>query len=111
LLGIEAKVRRLQRQEPGERNPLSVRMELQADCFAGVWGHSTNQRGILEAGDVDEALRAAAAVGDDRIQKQSSGRVSPESFTHGSSEQRQKWFRQGFESGQVASCNTFSSGL
>ena len=111
LLGIESKVRRLQEQNRGEVNHLSVRMELQADCFAGIWGHSTNQRGILEAGDVDEALRAAAAVGDDRIQQQSRGRVNPDSFTHGSSAQRQKWFRQGFDSGEVSSCNTFGGDL
>lgn len=111
LLGIESKVRRLQQRNPDEVNHLSVRLELQADCFAGIWGHSTNQRGILEAGDVDEALRAAAAVGDDRIQQQARGRVSPESFTHGTSAQRQKWFRQGFDSGEVSSCNTFGGSL
>jgi predicted metalloprotease len=85
-------------------------MELQADCFAGVWAHSTAQRNLLEAGDVEEALRAAAAVGDDHIQKMSRGHVSPESFTHGSSEQRMEWFRRGMQSGNPEACNTFAAG-
>ena len=93
---------------PGERNELSVRLELQADCLAGVWGHSTAQRQILEAGDVDEALRAASAVGDDRLQRMETGRVNPDSFTHGTSEQRVHWFKEGFQSGNVAACNTFA---
>jgi predicted metalloprotease len=87
---------------------LSVRLELQADCLAGVWGHSTAQRNILEAGDVNEALRAASAVGDDRLQRMATGQVSPDSFTHGSSEQRAHWFQQGFQSGNIEACDTFS---
>ena len=108
LLGIERQVRAQQQRNPGAANDLSVRMELQADCFAGVWGHSTAQRQILEQGDVEEGLNAAAAIGDDRLQGQSSGRVSPESFTHGSSEQRVRWFRTGLQSGTLESCNTFT---
>ncbi|HET8621929.1 MAG TPA: neutral zinc metallopeptidase [Gemmatimonadales bacterium] len=107
LLGIERQVRAQQQRNPGAANDLSVRMELQADCFAGVWGHSTAQRDILEQGDVEEGLNAAAAIGDDRIQRQSGGRVSPESFTHGSSAQRVEWFRRGLSEGKVESCNTF----
>jgi predicted metalloprotease len=107
LLGIESKVRAAQQQNPQSANQLSVRLELQADCFAGVWGHSTQQRNILEAGDVDEGLKAAAAVGDDRIQKMSRGTVNPETFTHGSSAQRSEWFQRGFTDGTIAACNTF----
>lgn len=109
LLGVERQVRQLQRQNPSAQNELSVRMELQADCFAGVWAHSTAQRNLLEAGDVEEALQAAAAVGDDHIQKMTRGRVSPESFTHGSSQQRMDWFQRGMRSGDPAGCNTFAS--
>ena len=108
LIGIENKVRQLQSQNPGQANPLSVKMELQADCLAGVWAHSTQQRGLLEAGDVQSALGAAAAVGDDHIQKMARGRVQPETFTHGTSEQRMNWFNQGFNSGSISSCNTFA---
>jgi predicted metalloprotease len=107
LLGIERQVRAQQQRNPGAANDLSVRMELQADCFAGIWGHSTNQRKILEQGDVEEGLNAAAAIGDDRLQRQSGGRVSPESFTHGSSAQRVEWFRRGLSEGRIESCNTF----
>lgn len=107
LLGIEAKVRRLQQSDPSEQKPLSVRMELQADCFAGIWGHSTQDRSILEAGDVESGLAAAAAVGDDRIQKMAGRRVSPERFTHGSSAQRVQWFKTGLQSGDVQACQTF----
>jgi len=107
ILGIDRKVRNLQQQNPRERNPLSVDLELQADCFAGIWAHSTQQRGLLEQGDIESALGAAAAVGDDRLQKMSSGHVTPDSFTHGSSEQRMTWFRKGFDNGTVAACNTF----
>lgn len=109
LLGIESKVRQAQRANPDARNELSVRLELQADCLAGVWGHSTEQRKILEPGDVEKALNAAAAIGDDRLQRMSTGRVSPESFTHGSSQQRQMWFQRGFTTGSLAACNTFGS--
>ena len=108
LLGIETQVQQNMGRHPGERNELSVRLELQADCLAGVWGHSTAQRQILEAGDVDEALRAASAVGDDRLQRMETGRVNPDSFTHGTSEQRVHWFKEGFQSGNVAACNTFA---
>ena len=107
LLGIEGKVQAARQQNPQEANQLSVRLELQADCFAGVWGHSTQQRNILEAGDVDAGLKAAAAVGDDRLQRMSRGTVNPESFTHGSSAQRTEWFQRGFQDGTIASCNTF----
>ena len=108
LLGIEQKVSTLQRRDPSERNPLSVRLELQADCFAGVWGNSTKQRKIIDQSDVAAGLRAAASVGDDRLQRMSTGHVSPESFTHGSSEQRMSWFQRGLESGSVDACNTFN---
>ncbi len=107
LTGVESRVRQAQQQRPGAANDLSVRMELQADCYAGVWGHSAAQRGHLEAGDVDEGLRAAAAIGDDRMQQMGGGTVQPESFTHGSSEQRMQWFRRGFESGNPNACDTF----
>jgi uncharacterized protein len=107
LLGIEQKVQAARRQNPGAANQISVRLELQADCFAGVWAHSTQQRNILESGDVDEGLRAAAAVGDDRLQRMSMGHVNPETFTHGSSEQRAHWFQEGYQNGDISSCNTF----
>jgi hypothetical protein len=109
LLGIEREVRRLQGQNPGAANDLSVRMELQADCLAGVWANSTAQRGILESGDVEEGMAAAAAIGDDRIQRQTQGYVAPESFTHGSSQQRVGWFRKGLSSGDPDACDTFSA--
>jgi uncharacterized protein len=100
------------RQRGGERqaNALSVRQELQADCYAGVWGHYAAQRGLLEPGDAEEGLRAAAAIGDDTLQRQTQGRVAPESFTHGSSDQRVQWLRTGLDSGKVDACNTFASG-
>jgi predicted metalloprotease len=107
LLGIEGKVHQMQESNARDANPLSVRLELQADCFAGVWAHSTQQRGLLEKGDVESALGAASAVGDDRLQKMSTGHVSPESFTHGSSQQRMEWFNTGLSKGSVAACNTF----
>jgi predicted metalloprotease len=107
LLGIEGKVRAAQQQNPQAANQLSVGLELQADCLAGVWGHSTQQRNILDPGDVDEGLKAAAAVGDDRLQRMSRGQVNPETFTHGSSAQRMQWFQRGFQDGTIASCNTF----
>jgi uncharacterized protein len=107
ILGIDRQVRQLQRARPEQANALSVRLELQADCLAGVWGHSTAQRNILEQGDVAAGLGAAAAVGDDRLQRAASGRVSPESFTHGTSAQRVEWFKRGLSEGSVAACNTF----
>jgi predicted metalloprotease len=109
LLGIEAQMREMQQQSPDRENELSVRLELQADCFAGVWGHSTEQRGILDPGDVDEGLAAAAAVGDDRLQKQATGTVNPDAFTHGSSAQRTSWFRKGFSTGDLKACDTFGA--
>jgi predicted metalloprotease len=109
VLGTEAQVRRVRGQRPDVANELSVRLELQADCYAGVWAHSTAQRQLLERGDVEEGLGAAAAVGDDRIQRMGGGRVAPEAFTHGSSEQRMRWFRQGMDSGRPESCDTFGN--
>ena len=91
-------------------NAESVRLELQADCYAGVWGHYANRRGLLEAGDAEEGLRAAAAIGDDTLQRQAQGRVVLESFTHGSSEQRMEWLRRGLNRGDLRACNTFASG-
>ena len=111
LLGIEQRMRRLSQQDEGEQNPLSVDLELQADCFAGVWGHSTEQRNIVHEDDVAGALRAAAAVGDDHLQKMSGRAVSPESWTHGSSAQRQEWFKRGLDGGDVNSCTTFDGKL
>ena len=110
LRGIDAQVRQLQESRPDAANQLSVRLELQADCLAGVWGHSTAQRNILEQGDVEEALNAAAAIGDDRIQNPSGRGVQPDSFTHGSSAQRVEWFRRGLESGDLNRCDTFGRG-
>ena len=109
LLGTEAEVRRAQGGRPGMRNELSVAMELQADCYAGIWGHSTAQRELLEEGDIEEGLGAAAAVGDDRLQRTTTGTVTPETFTHGSSEQRMTWFRRGFETGRPEACDTFTA--
>jgi uncharacterized protein len=106
LVGTDARVRQLQESNPSEANQLSVRLELQADCYAGVWAHSTEQRQKLEPGDVDEALNAAAAVGDDRIQKQTTGRINVDSFTHGSAAQRSQSFKRGFESGDPKSCDS-----
>jgi uncharacterized protein len=110
LLGTEAKVQRLTQQQPSQRNHLSVDTELQADCYAGVWAHSAQQRGIVQNGDVAAALSAAAAVGDDHLQKMSGRAISPENWTHGSSAQREKWFNAGLSSGDPASCNTFGGG-
>jgi hypothetical protein len=114
LLGIDTQVRRLQHARPDQQNELSVRLELQADCFAGVWGHRAAQPGRaaagqveLERGDLEEGLNAAAAIGDDRIQRMAGARVAPDRFTHGSSQQRVEWFRRGFDSGDYKACETF----
>jgi uncharacterized protein len=109
LEGIDTQMQRLQRQHPDQANQLSVKLELQADCYAGVWGHSTQQRQLLDPGDVQAGLQAAASVGDDRLQKMTTGHVSPESFTHGTSAQRESWFKRGFDSGDPKACDTFSS--
>ncbi|EDU59664.1 hypothetical protein GKR72_12675 [Providencia stuartii] len=110
LLGIERQVRKLQQGvSTKEANKLSVKLELQADCFAGVWGHNMDKEGILDDGDLQSALNAAQAIGDDRLQQQSQGRVIPDSFTHGTSQQRYFWFKKGFETGDINSCNTFSA--
>ncbi|MFV0477333.1 MAG: neutral zinc metallopeptidase [Parahaliea sp.] len=111
LLGISQQVRKAgQGRSQAEVNALSVRQELQADCFAGLWGHAANnQRQLLDVGDLEEALRAATAIGDDRLQSQAGHEVVPDSFTHGSSEQRVRWFRRGFESGQLENCDTFTA--
>jgi predicted metalloprotease len=109
LLGVMADVDQERQEDPGSANEVSVRLELQADCLAGVWGHSAYTRKLLEQGDVEEGLNAAAAVGDDRIQRQAGGRVDPDSFTHGTSEQRVKWFRAGFDSGDPTACDTFKN--
>ena len=111
LLGISDQVQaERQRSNPTRANQLSVKLELQADCFAGVWAHHADRtRQVLEAGDIDEGLNAASAIGDDRLQKQSQGHVVPDSFTHGSSTQRVRWFKRGIESGDPAVCNTFKT--
>ena len=109
LLGIEAKVHRLSAGNPGQANPLSVRLELEADCYAGIWAHNTEQRKIIDEADVANGLRAAASVGDDRLQRMATGHTSPESFTHGSSAQRTEWFRRGLESGDISTCDTFGN--
>ena len=110
LLGIEPKVRQMQQNaSQAQVNQLSVKMELQADCFAGVWGHYMQKEQVLEPGDLQEALNAAEAIGDDRLQQQSRGRVTPDSFTHGTSEQRYSWFKRGFDGGDPGQCDTFAS--
>jgi predicted metalloprotease len=106
ILGLEDKARRLQ--QGGNANAVSVKMELQADCFAGIWANSTESRNIIDQSDVDAGLRAAAAVGDDRLQKMATGHVSPETFTHGSSAQRMDWFKRGLASRKIPSCDTFA---
>ena len=117
ITGIERQVRQAQGGRPDQANALSVRMELQADCFAGVWGHDAAQPGRfmqgrieLEEGDVEEGLSAAAAIGDDRLQRMGGGRVAPERFTHGTSAQRVQWFRRGLETGSPDACDTFGAG-
>jgi hypothetical protein len=108
VLGTERKVRQAMENNPSERNADSVKLELQADCFAGIWGHSTEQRKLINETDITGALNAASAIGDDRIQRMSGREVSPESFTHGSSQQRQMWFKRGLDTGSIEACNTFS---
>lgn len=115
LTGAERQARALQQARPGARNTVSVQIELQADCYAGVWGHAASAPGRaaqgkveLEAGDVEQGLNAAAAIGDDRLQKMTTGRVQPESFTHGTSAQRVEWFKRGLDSGDPKACNTFA---
>ncbi|MGZ3475847.1 MAG: KPN_02809 family neutral zinc metallopeptidase [Polyangiales bacterium] len=107
LLGTSNKLRGLKHTEGAEG--ASVRLELQADCYAGIWSHSTKERDLLEEGDIDSALNAASAIGDDRLQKEAKGRVAPDSFTHGTSAQRTRWFRKGYDAGDLASCDTFSA--
>lgn len=111
LLGVESRMQRLAQQDPQDRNRLSVDLELQADCLAGVWGHSTEQRNIVHPEDVDQALKTAASVGDDHLQRMAGRAVSPERWTHGSSAQRTDWFRRGLDDGTVASCKTFNGSL
>ncbi|MEX2080564.1 MAG: neutral zinc metallopeptidase [Dehalococcoidia bacterium] len=106
--GVSSEVQRRSQENPEERNELSIRLELQADCLAGVWGSTVYEAGLLESGDLEEGLAAAASVGDDRIQQSTTGRIDPESWTHGSAEQRVEWFRKGFDSGSAATCDTFS---
>lgn len=108
VLGINGNVQRRQRENPDEANQLSVMLELQADCLSGVWGSTAKERGLLEPGDLEEGLNAAAAIGDDRIQEKSGGRIEPENWTHGSSEQRMSWFERGFDTGDPDRCDTFA---
>jgi uncharacterized protein len=110
LTGIEREMRLASQQQPARANALSVALELQADCFAGVWGYSTARRDLLEHGDIEEGLQAASAVGDDRIQQRTTGQVNPESFTHGSAADRSRWFRRGLETGDPNACDTFARG-
>jgi predicted metalloprotease len=108
-LGTSQEVRHLQGEQPDAANDLSVRLELQADCYAGVWANTVYAAGDLERGDVGEAVAASEAVGDDRIQSRARGSIDPDSFTHGSSDQRRRWFEQGYESGDAGSCDTFAA--
>lgn len=113
ITGITAEVRRAQQGLPkAQQNQLSVRQELQADCFAGVWGHHADRhRQMLDPGEMQQALTAAAAIGDDRLQKQATGTVTPDSFTHGTSEQRMRWFKRGFDTGDMTQCDTFKTNV
>ena len=108
ITGTSDEVDKLSRDDPDQANELSVRQELQADCYSGVWASTIFAEGDLEPGDLDEAFGAAEAVGDDRLQEQAGGSVNPDSFTHGTSEQRRAWFERGYESGEPADCDTFS---
>ncbi len=109
LMGTERALRDAQQRNPAQKNKLSVAMELQADCYAGIWAYSAARNGQLERGDLEEGLLAASAVGDDRLQKMGSGRVNPESFTHGSSAERMRWFKRGFDTGDPNQCDTFAA--
>jgi predicted metalloprotease len=109
LLGTSDRVHQARGSDQKGATGLSVRLELQADCYAGVWGHSTQKRNLLEQGDLDEAITAAQAIGDDRLQRMSRGAVNPEKWTHGSSEQRMRWFRRGYETGKLENCDTFGA--
>ena len=111
ILGTDAKVRQAMQSDPRSQNALSVKLELQADCYAGVWGKSAQERGALQAGDLEEGLTAAASVGDDRIQSRTTGHVNTDSFTHGSSAQRTSWFKKGFDTGDPRACDTFGNGM
>lgn len=113
VTGITAQVRKAQQGLPkAQQNQLSVRQELQADCYAGVWGHHADRhRQMLDPGEMQQALTAAAAIGDDRLQKQATGTVTPDSFTHGTSEQRMRWFKRGFDTGDMTQCDTFKTGI
>lgn len=111
VLGIEKRMRAAERRDPDQQNALSVKLELQADCFAGVWGHAEYASGVVSSSEISQALDAAAAVGDDRIQKEMQGRVHPESFTHGSAAERQKWFKAGMDTGDPNQCDTFGDGV
>jgi predicted metalloprotease len=111
LLGTEKQVRDAEQSHPGRENDLSVRLELQADCYAGVWSHEAGREGILEMGDLQEGLNAAAAVGDDRLQRMETGQVNPDSFTHGTSRERAAWFRRGYDTGRPDGCDTFSGSV
>jgi hypothetical protein len=108
LTGTNAEVERLSRQDPGAANELSVRLELQADCYSGIWASTVYEEGALQKGDLDEAFTASEAVGDDRLAEQAGGRVDPDSFTHGTSEQRRTWFENGYETGDPGACDTFA---
>ncbi|MCB9788608.1 MAG: zinc metallopeptidase [Deltaproteobacteria bacterium] len=109
ITGISERAQRLAQNDPAHRNEYSIRQELQADCYAGIWAHATSRRDVLEEGDIEEGLAAAAAIGDDRLQKQATGRVHPESWTHGSSAQRVRWFKRGFDKGEMDACDTFGA--
>ena len=110
VLGLAGRVQEAQQRDPSAANALSVRLELQADCLAGAWARDVAGRGALEAGDLEEGLHAASAVGDDRIQERTTGQVRPESFTHGTAAQRSSWFRRGYEAGSAKACDTFGAG-
>jgi uncharacterized protein len=109
LLGTDEKLKSLSRQQLQGEQGASVRLELQADCYAGIWANSTEQRKLLEAGDVEGALKAAASIGDDRLQKEATGTVQPEQWTHGSAQERSRWFKRGYESGSMEACDTFGT--